>query len=161
VIAVVVIVLAVFALAAVLSRSDDGAAGTSAATTPAPSALAPATVAATDPPVSDPAATAATAPAPAPAPIVEEIIPGFTATDDLATFLHQIESDPSRVGPAADELATELDRVLDEGSGRKQRDRAKALTSQIQDWVDGGQLDPAIAQALTDLLAPLVAKGKP
>ena len=151
-IAIIAVALAVLALVAVLRRSDERSSGTSSITT-----VTAATVAATDPLASNPTATAV----PATALIVDEIIPGFRRTDDLATFLRQIENDPALVGPAGAELATELDRLLPENSAHKQRDRAKALISQLQVWVDAEQLDPAIAQALTELLAPLAGKSKP
>lgn len=136
-IAIVAIALAVLVLVVVMRSGDERSSGTSSITT-----VAPATVAAT-------------------ALIVDEIIPGFRRTDDLVTFLRQIENDKALVGPAAAELAAELDRLLPGNSAHKQRDRAEALISRVQVWVDAEQLDPAIAQALTELLAPLAGKSKP
>jgi hypothetical protein len=155
-IAFVGVVLALIAvLFIVVRRHDDGSPGTeSSVTTVDPSSI---TAAATDPTASDPATTTP----PATTQVVEEIIPGFPRTTDLAAFLGQVLNDPTLVGSAGDELATELDRLLRENSVRKQRDQAKALSSQLEKWVAADQLDPAIAQALTDLLAPLAGKAKP
>jgi hypothetical protein len=150
------VVIAVIALLfIVLDGQDNGSPGTeSSVTTANPFAI---TAAVTDPPAS---ASTTTTP-PATTPLVEEIIPGFPRTTELATFLSQVRNDPALVGTAGNELLTELDRLLGENSVRKQRDQAKALSSQLEKWVAADQLDPAIAQALTDLLAPLAGKAKP
>ena len=42
---------------------------------------------------------------------------------------------------------------------KKQRDRASELSAQIDEWANDGQLDPAIAQAAANLLAPLSNDG--
>ena len=108
----------------------------------------PATTLVADEPTATPAPTTA-------APVVDEIIPGFPRTDDLTVFLQQLQANPALVGPAGPELTDSLEKLLKEKSDRKQRDRAAELSGRIEEWVDDGQLDPTIAQALLDLLAPL------
>lgn len=99
--------------------------------------------------------TAAPTTAPTTAPTVDEIIPGFARTGDLQVFLQQIENDPTLVGESGGALADQLGQVLDQRSKHKASDQAKALRKQLIKWVDAGELDPAIAQALDDLLVPL------
>jgi serine/threonine-protein kinase len=148
----IAVALTRLALAAVLRSGDNGSVGTSSTATP----LGPTTAA--GPTAIEPVATTTL---PTTAPIVAEIIPGFPLTDDLETFLSQLQQDPALVGPAGDELAEGLGRVLRENSARKRRDGAAALTGQLANWVTAQQMDPAIAQALTQLLAPVASKGKP
>ena len=90
---------------------------------------------------------------------VDEIIPGFAATDDLEVFATQLEDDPLLVGTAGQELADALRRLLDEKSVRKQRDQAAELSDRLTVWVDRGELDGDIAEALDILLAPLADKS--
>ncbi len=85
---------------------------------------------------------------------VDEIIPGFPRTDDIQVFLQQLEDNPSLVGEKGEELATQLGDVLDQ-HGKKQRDAARQLREQMVTWVEDEQLDPDIADALDELLAPL------
>ncbi len=157
----VVTIVALLALAlSLLAGNDDigtpadtetsatEAAATTASPTPSPTTLPPTTAAPTTP------VTIATTLQ------VDEIIPGFARTNDLAVFLQQTEVNPQLVGAAGAELADSLGRLLDERSAKKQRDKAKALSSQLGQWVDAGELDPAIAQALEQLLEPLTAKEK-
>lgn len=153
---VMVVVAAVVMLAIVGAlRSRDHSAGIAGAT----SLSTQPTVVATTSPAST-AAPATVAPTTA-GPIVDEIIPGFSRVADLPGFLQQLEADPSLVGSAGDELGDVLGRLLDERSDKKQRDQAAALTRRLSDWVDAGEIHPAIAQSLVDLLAPLAEKSKP
>ena len=93
--------------------------------------------------------------APTTAPLVDEIIPGFARTDDLQVFLQQLDGEPTLVGESGEELAGILREVLDESSPRKQREGAKDLRKRLSEWVEDGELNPAIAAALDGLLAPL------
>ena len=120
---------------------DVGATGTLPVIEPAP----------TEPPV--------TAAPTNPPPIVDEIIPGFARTGDLQVFLQQLQANPALVGPAGPELTESLAELLGEKANKRQRDLASKLSEQIDEWVKDGQLEPAIAQALTDLLAPLNPDG--
>jgi eukaryotic-like serine/threonine-protein kinase len=142
-------VLLLSAIAAVvMADNDDVFAPTStspAATAPAPTA--PPTV---------PPTTPATVPPTTAAP-VSEVIPGFAATTDPAQFLAQLQSNPALVGPAGEELAHDLARVLSD-DGRKQADRADELLDHLDEWVDEGQLSPEIAAALEPLLVPMADK---
>ncbi len=104
------------------------------------------------------APTTAPPPAPTVAPVVDEIIPGFARTDDLQVFLQQIAGAPALVGESGEDLADELRQVLEERSGRKQREGASDLREQLSKWVDEGELNPAIAAALDGLLAPLAER---
>jgi eukaryotic-like serine/threonine-protein kinase len=141
-------VLVLSAVAAVVIADDDdvlapgGTSPSSPATTPA--STAPTTVAPT---------TVATVP-PTTVPPVPEVIPGFPATDDVAQFLAQVEANPSLVGPAGEELAEELAKVLEEG-GRKQADRADELLEKLDEWAEEEELAPEIVAALQPLLVPL------
>ncbi len=104
-----------------------------------------------------PAALAAASPAPASiaVPLVSEVIAGFPVTTDLGVFLQQLQRDPAAVGKSGGALADELAQVLAERSSRKQRDRANELRKHLVQWVNAGDLNPAIAAALDPLLAPL------
>ncbi|MDP2290490.1 MAG: protein kinase [Actinomycetota bacterium] len=145
-----VLVLAVAVFAAVRSRDGDPS-GIDAATTA--TSQAPTVVATTLPPTDAPTTTAG--------PPVQELIPGFPQTDDLQTFLRQLENDPALVGRAGAALTESLGRLLAENSTKQQRDQAKALTDQLGEWAATGEVHPAIAQSLVDLLAPLAEKSKP
>ena len=90
---------------------------------------------------------------------VEEIIPGFPATDDLEVFLAQLADDPDLVGESGEELLDDLEKVLDEG-GRKQREEASELREELVEWVEDDEIHPAIAAALDELLAPLTRPGR-
>ena len=114
------------------------------------------TVPATEPVPTEPPVTAAPV---APAPAVDEIIPGFPRTDDLQVFLQQLQANPALVGAAGPELTESLAELLAEKANKRQRERAADLGKEIIEWVEDGQLDPSIAQALVDVLAPLYANG--
>lgn len=83
---------------------------------------------------------------------VDEIIPGFPRTDDIEVFLLQLEANPGLVGWRGEELATQLRDMLDQKSGKKRRDRAEELRKEMETWVEDEELDPAIADALYELL---------
>jgi hypothetical protein len=91
---------------------------------------------------------------------IDEIIPGFPVTDSLTVFVRQLEEDPALVGTAGVLLVGQLNQILDENSVKKQRDKAKQVSTQLVIWVDDGELDPDIADALSALLAPLASKSK-
>jgi hypothetical protein len=144
--------LALILAAWLLSRGEDGQAASPVVTSVAPTSTAPARTAA-------PTTVAPTSPPTSAAPVVNEIIPGFPATDSLQTFEQQIRANPLIVGAAGQEVAAGIRSVLDE-RGKKQRDRAKALVEQLPTWVSNSELNPAIADALNQLLAPLADKAK-
>lgn len=85
----------------------------------------------------------------------DEIIPGFPVTDDIEVFLLQLEANPGLVGAKGGDLVQKLADLLDQKSAKKQRDQASELRDEISDWVDDGDLDAAIAQALDGLLVDL------
>jgi len=114
------------------------------------------TVLAVEPVPTEPPVTAAPV---TPAPVVDEIIPGFPRTNDLQVFLQQLEANPALVGPAGPQLTESLAEMLGEKANKQQRERAADLGKEITEWVEDGQLDPSIAQALVDLLAPMYANG--
>jgi serine/threonine-protein kinase len=91
---------------------------------------------------------------------LDEIIPGFARTADLRTFQAQLASNPRLVGAAGSAIADELGALLDERSTKQQREQALNLRRRLQPWVDADELDPVIAAALSDLLAPLADKAK-
>ncbi len=143
--------LAVVVFAVVRSRDGDLSSIDAATTVPSQAST---VVGTTTPPTAGAPATTA-------APTVPEIIPGFPRTDDLQTFLRQLENDPALVGSAGGTLTESLGRLLDENSTKQQRDQAKRLTDQLAEWAATGEIHPAIAQSLVDLLAPLAEKSKP
>ena len=136
---------------AVLAKRDQPSSGL------AEDANATSSVPVTEPPPTEPPVTAAPT---IPIPLVDQIIPGFALTGDLQVFLQQLDANPTLVGPAGPQAAESLRAVLSEKSRKKQRDRAAELSDNVAEWVAGGQLDPAIGQTLTDLLAPLADGGK-
>jgi tRNA A-37 threonylcarbamoyl transferase component Bud32 len=115
-----------------------------AGATPTDSATVPATTAA-------PTAPQSTAPTTPPATAVPEIVPGFPETQDLDTFLRQLQANPAVAGTAGPVLAEELAAVL-ERNGRRREERAQALAADVEEWVDSGELDPTLAAALVALL---------
>ncbi|HSL73790.1 MAG TPA: protein kinase [Ilumatobacteraceae bacterium] len=108
-----------------------------------------------EPPVTDPAVgEPAVAEPPVAEPPVAELIPGFPATDDLWVFLEQLERDPDLGGEKGDDVAEDLREVL-EARGGDQRPKARELREDLAEWVEEGEIEPAIAAALDALLAPL------
>jgi eukaryotic-like serine/threonine-protein kinase len=93
-------------------------------------------------------------PPPGPAP-AEEIIPGFAVPADLWEFLAQLEHDPALVGEAGDDLLDDLRQLLGSDSPREQRELAISLREELREWVEDGELHPAIAEALDAHLAPI------
>jgi tRNA A-37 threonylcarbamoyl transferase component Bud32 len=166
--AVLLVVLGGVIAAATLGTDDSGTSAVDAVVT-ADAAAAATTLApppATDPPVTDPPVTEppvteppVTEPAVTEPPVTEppviEVIPGFPATDDIEVFLAQVERDPELVGSAGEALADDLRNVL-ERRGVNQRKAAEDLREMLVVWTDAGAIQPAIAVALDDLLAPLV-----
>jgi len=118
------------------------------ATVPATAVATEATLVATAAPNS----TAAPIPPTAP---VDEIIPGFARTDDIEVFLLQLEDDPALVGERGQELAVKLRELLDQKSGKKQRDAVNGLRKEMEQWVEDEGLNADIAAALDLLLEPL------
>jgi serine/threonine-protein kinase len=153
--AVLVFVLALVLAAVVVAVATDGGGRTEllapdslvSDTSDEPSRSEPAT---TEPPVTEPPVTEP----PVTEPPVAELIPGFAATDDLGVFLEQLERDPDLVGEEGKDLAKDLREVL-EANGGRQRNDARELSEKLEEWVDEGEIDPAIAAALDVLLAPL------
>ena len=86
---------------------------------------------------------------------INDVIPGFPATDDIEVFLAQVESDPELIGVSGEALADDLRDVIDR-RGVKQRKAAEDLRDMLAVWADAGDIHPAIAVALDELLAPLV-----
>ena len=157
--AVLLVVLGGVIAAATLDDSGNPSVDGAVVTVPADAAAAATTLAeppTTDPPATEPPATEppATEP-PVTEPPVIEIIPGFPATDDIEVFLAQVERDPELVGTAGEALADDLSNVI-ERRGVNQRKAAEDLREMLVVWADAGAIDPAIAVALDDLLAPLV-----
>lgn len=113
----------------------------------------------TEPSTTEPLATEplATQP-PATQPPATEILPGFPATKDLEVFLEQVERNPDLLGESGEELADDLRKVI-EARGTKQRHEAEDLRNALDEWANEGKIPPAIAEALDELLATLVAKG--
>jgi hypothetical protein len=156
-----VFVLALVLAAVVVAVATDGGGRTEllapdslvSDTSDEPSTTEPAT---TEPPVTEPPVTEpATTEPPVTEPPVAELIPGFAATDDLGVFLEQLERDPDLVGEEGKDLAKDLREVL-EARGGRQRNDARELSEELEEWVDEGEIDPTIAAALDELLAPLV-----
>jgi hypothetical protein len=84
-----------------------------------------------------------------------DIIPGFPYTDDIEVFLEQLEDDPELVGAKGPDLVEKLADLLDERSGKKQRDKADELRKEMEQWVEDEDLDADIAEALDKLLEEL------
>jgi hypothetical protein len=91
-------------------------------------------------------------------PPVTELIPGFPTTDDIEVFLDQLRSNPDLVGESGEELLDDLEELLDE-RGRSQREEADELREELVEWVEDGEIHPAIAAALDELLARLATPG--
>jgi serine/threonine protein kinase len=152
----VAFVLLVVGVAVVALSGNDGTDPQTAATSSvAPTSVPASTTTPTTAPTTAPPTTQV-----ATSPLVLEIIPGFPATDSLTVFVRQLDEEPALVGTAGVLLVGQLNQILDEKSVRKQRDKAKQLSTQLEIWVDDGELDPAIADALDALLAPLASKAK-
>ncbi|MEQ1874965.1 MAG: serine/threonine-protein kinase, partial [Ilumatobacteraceae bacterium] len=96
-VALVAVLIGVVAVIALLAGRDDGG-GLAATPTEAPAATEPALsspITLDEPLVTEPTAVSTT---------VEEIIPGFAATDDIEVFLEQLEDDPELVGAKGPDL---------------------------------------------------------
>ena len=139
------LVLVVAAVSALLATREDTT-GLVVDTTPtsAPAATTPTEPMPTAPDVLGPLLTIAS-----PEP---EIIPGFPYTDDIEVFLLQLEANPHLVGEKGEDLVEKLADLLIQNSAKKQRDGARELREEMIDWVEEGELDAAIAEALNVLL---------
>ena len=143
---VIVVLLLVGALALAFGDRDRSGLLAADGTDPGSGAAVPSSMAA------DPAAmTDATEPT---APVVDELVPGFPRTDDLLVFLNQLETTPDVVGEGGAELGSELRRAL-EGNERRRPERVADLRRALPTFVEDGQVHPAVASALDELLAPL------
>jgi hypothetical protein len=159
---VAVTLIAAFALA---SRSDeefassgselDALAAAAAAASPTVATTASPPALTTVPPTEPAAPTAPPAPT---QPAVAEIVPGFPVTEDLATFLEQIDRDPALVGASGEELSDMLEAALAE-RGKKQAELVDELRSELSNFVEQGEVDPSIAAELDRLLVPLAGRG--
>ncbi|MEQ1874918.1 MAG: protein kinase [Ilumatobacteraceae bacterium] len=150
-VALVAVLIGVVAVIALLAGRDDGV-GLAATPTEAPGATEPALsspITLDEPLVTEPTASATAVPT-----TVEEIIPGFAATDDIEVFLEQLEDDPELVGAKGPDLVEKLADLLDK-NGKKLRDGARDLREEIALWVEDEDLDPDIAEALDVLLEEL------
>lgn len=89
---------------------------------------------------------------------VAEIVPGFPVTEDLATFLEQVNRNPELVGASGEELADMLEAALAE-RGKKQTELVDELRSELREFVEKGEVEPSIAAELDRLLVPLASRG--
>jgi hypothetical protein len=129
------------------------AASASVATTVSPTALT------TVPPTVPPTEPAVPTEPPAPTqPAVAEVVPGFPVTEDLTTFLEQMERNPALVGASGEELSDMLEAALAE-RGRKQTELVDVLRFELRNFVEQGEVDPSIAAELDRLLIPLAGRG--
>jgi hypothetical protein len=94
--------------------------------------------------------------APTTLPPPTEIIPGFPIPVDVEQFIATIDSNPDLVGRRGEELAKELERVLDERPNRI-AERADELRNRIEDWVREEEIDPAIAGVAIVFLDEVIA----
>jgi eukaryotic-like serine/threonine-protein kinase len=150
---VVLVLLGLGVVAAI--RSDDDPAGLVANDTVVIVPATPATTApATAPPETEPPPT----PPPTTQSPVDEIIPGFPATDDIEVFLAQVEQDPESLGQSGPELA-DLLRTVVLARGREQRQQAADLRDVLDEFVEDGEIPAQIAEALDPLLADLAGRN--
>ena len=156
--AILVVLLGIGVAAATLSADDavDPLADQAVVTAPTePAATGPSD---TEPSTTEPLATQPPATQPlATQPPATEIVPGFPATNDLEVFLEQVERNPELLGESGEDLAERLRKVI-EARGAKQRHEAEDLRNALDEWVNEGEVPPAIAEALDELLATLVEK---
>ena len=155
--AVLLLVLGGVIAAATMDTGDSGNPTAQDAVVTVPADAAATATSAAQPLTTDPAVIVLTVPEPADTTMapVGEVIPGFPVTDDIGVFLVQVERDPELIGGSGEELADDLSDVI-ERRGSKQGDAAAELREKLADWVDAGEVDPAIAVALEALLAPLI-----
>ncbi len=131
------------------SLVEAAAASSSAPTTVPPS------VPTTAPPTEQPVPTEPPAPTQA---AVAEIVPGFPVTEDLETFLEQLNSNPELMGASGEKLADMLEGAL-AARGKKQTERVDAVRVELRDFVEKGEVDPSIAAELDRLLVPLASRS--
>jgi len=89
---------------------------------------------------------------------VAEIVPGFPVTENLPTFLEQVNRNPELVGASAEELAGMLEAALAE-RGKKQTELVDELRSELREFVEKGEVEPSIAAELDRLLVPFASRG--
>jgi hypothetical protein len=156
IVAVVVLTLgAAYLLASRSSEQLGSASELDALVEAAATSSVPATAASSVPATEPPAPTEPPVPT---EPAVAEIVPGFPVTEDLATFLDQINRDPTLVGASGEELADMLEKALAE-RGRKQTELVDDLRNQLEKFVEKGEVDPSIAAELDRLLVPLAGRA--
>ena len=125
------------------------AARVTAAPTAAPTSAPPTTVVPTQPPVTT------GAPSTAPPDDIEPV----ELPLELAALVEVVANDPSAFGEHGEELLDELRRVESE-HGRKQRDAAADAISQLDEWVQSGELDSLAAGRVAEALRPYLAAGE-
>jgi serine/threonine-protein kinase len=81
-------------------------------------------------------------------------VPSTTAPATLDALVAVLTADPASAGSNGQELRDRLAGVLAE-SGKKRRDKARMLLSDVTAWSRDGRLTPAAAATATALLGPL------
>jgi len=75
-------------------------------------------------------------------------IDGITAT---------LEANPDQFGSAAGDVVKELGKIG--GNGQSAERRAADLLEKAVEWVDNGELDPAVLAMLEPVLGPIAGSG--
>ncbi len=108
----------------------------------------------------DPTATLSVAPQPDPdaASSTEaappEVVPGFPATDDILVFIAQLREGKDVAGKQSKKLGDKLHELLEEDD-EDLPDEARELAEELREWVEDGEIEPAIAEATLEFIAPL------
>jgi serine/threonine-protein kinase len=92
-------------------------------------------------------------------PTVPVLVPGFPQPANIDEFLEQLADDPSVLGPHGVDIESDLRRMLDERSDRKQTDRARELVDNLERWADDDSVDSLVAEVLIEFLAPFAGDG--
>lgn len=121
----------------------------SPATSP-PATEAPAT---TMPPTTPPPTTAPPTTAPPTTVPIDELIPGFPATDDIEQFIEQLRAGDSPAGKQSKKLGDGLRDILKADDDRDKK--VEDLVEKIAEWVEKDDLDPVVADRALEFLAEL------
>ena len=152
------LVLTAFAVAIVIAARDDGdatVAGDESATltsaiesaSPTTEGSTATTAGTTAPPTAPPTSTAA--------PPLDELVPGFAATDDLDRFIEQLRDAKGTAGKQAKKLGDALKKIRDEDDPDDRQGQIEKLDEQLDEWVGKGDLESAVANAAREFLRAL------
>ncbi len=123
--------------------------------TTAAATTAPTTPPTTAPPTTAPPTTPPPTTAPPTTPPVDELIPGFRATDDVEQFIDQLRDRKSTAGKQSKKLGDGLRDVVRADDDRDEK--IEDLVDKLDEWLEKEEIDPVVAVRAVEFFAELAA----